>query len=155
LSRFRPRRIVAVASLACIACISAPSTQGAKRSSKEPAAPREVTLTGEIVDCTDFIMSGKRGPERRLTAAKNIDSGMPACFVANPKDGVYLLLTTRGQARTHFQPTPNFLGANLRIKGIVYDQGGIQALKIDTIMTLPSSKRARRPPEDPSKPKID
>src|SRR4029079_18403356 len=103
--------------------------------------------TGEIVDCSEFLFLGKKGPDRVDMQSRHIDSGMPACFIADADHDVYLLLSPEGQAKDQFQPLDNWLGGDGRIMGVVYQKGSLKGLSIDSIKRLGgyTDRQARRP----------
>ena len=101
----------------------------AKQGAPLPSETTPLHARGEIVDCTDYIMLGRKGPERRDMQAANIDSGMPACFISDQGD-VYLLLELGGHARSKFQPTQTWIAGDIIVDGVVYQQGSLKALNI-------------------------
>src|SRR5262245_8675435 len=78
---------------------------------------------------------------------KHIDSGMPACFIADIDHDVYLLLEPESQAKEKFQPTENWLAGDVTISGIVYQKGSLKALTIDSIKRMGgyTDRQSRRP----------
>src|SRR5439155_25045686 len=92
-----------------------------------------VKISGEIVDCADYLMTGRHGAEQRYIQARNIDQGMPACLVADKDGQIYLLMSPSGQAREKFSPTDNFIGGGTLVTGTVYERGAFKSLVIDRI----------------------
>lgn len=149
------RRPIVVVATALTVILFAPALMAAKApKNAPPAEPKEPTSetasfasTGEIVDCTDYLFFGHKGTERRSAQAEHIDSGMPACFIADIDKDVYLLLAADGQAKEKFQPTENFIAGDVSIQGIVYQKGSLKSLAVDNITRLGAytDRQSRRP----------
>jgi hypothetical protein len=144
----RTLRLVTLAALLIGAAATASFAAGpVEPKAKDPAALHE---RGTIVDCTDYMLMGKKGPERRDFQAKSIDSGMPACFLSSRDGEVYLLLELGTQAREKFQPTPTFIAAEIEMDGVVYQRGSLKALAINEIKrTGGYTDRESRRPDNP------
>ena len=145
--------ISVAAVMVLILALAVPMLLAAKAPKNEPA-PTEpesetasLTSTGEVVDCADYLFFGKKGPDRANMQAMHIDSGMPACFIADVDHDVYLLLSPEAHAREKFQPTESFLGGDVLITGIVYQKGSLKALTVDTIKRQGgyTDRQSRRP----------
>jgi hypothetical protein len=164
----RPIPLAAVAVLAIT--VALPLFMAAKAPKNEPAPAQEptsetaaLTSTGEVVDCTDYLFFGKKGPDRVDTQTRHIDSGMPACFIADADHDVYLLLAPDTQAKVKFDPVANWLAGDVLITGIVYQKGSLKALAVDSIKRQGgyTDRQSRRPsnpepsrklnPKDPKK----
>ena len=111
--------------------------------------PEPLHTRGMIVDCTDYMFMGNKAPDRRDQQSKNIDSGMPACFVSSTDGEVYLLLELNGQAREKFQPTPTFILGEIELDGVIYQRGSLKTVAINSIgRTGPYTDRQTRRPDN-------
>ena len=110
---------------------------GDKKKAEKPAPDESDTAslhsTGEIVDCGDYLVMGKKPADHRAIQVKNIDDGLPACFIDDADGQVYLLVDLGGPARTHFQPTDTWLSAGVELDGVVYQRGNLKALTINEV----------------------
>ena len=150
------RRPIAVSLMALLAlALAAPLLLGAKKPKEAAAAaeqqPASATAsfisTGEVVDCTDYLFMGKKGPDRVDMQTRHIESGMPACFIADVDNDVYLLLAPDGQAREKFTPIQNWLAGDVTIIGVAYQKGSMKAVAIDSIKRMGgyTDRESRRP----------
>ena len=117
-----------------------------KQEAPLPSETQPLHARGEIVDCTDYFILGKKGPDRRTIQASNINSGMPACFISDDGD-VYLLVDLGGHAREKFQPTESWIAGDLAVDGVIYQRGSLKALIITTIQRTGgyTDRESRRP----------
>ena len=149
------RRPIVAAVAVLILILVAPALLAAKAPKNEPPAKlpdpqletASLSSTGEIVDCADYMFLGKKGDERRTIQARHVDDGMPACFIADVDKDVYLLIDPDNQVRVKFQPTENYIAADVMIQGVVYQKGSLKALAIDTIARTGgyTDRQSRRP----------
>ena len=110
------------------------------------SGPSSLNTRGEIVDCSEYLLMGKKGNDRIEVQAKNIDSGMPACFIADSGE-IYLLVEYGEQARSKFQPSQTFIDADVIVEGVVYERGSLKALSISDIKRTGgyTDRESRRP----------
>jgi len=125
----------------------APKTATGAGTQEPQAETASFSSTGEVVDCAEYLFFGKKGPDRADIQARHIDSGMPACFIADVDHDVYLLVGAEGQAKEKFQPTENWLGGDVSIIGVVYQKGSLKGLAIDSIKRTGgyTDRQSRRP----------
>jgi hypothetical protein len=91
-----------------------------------------IQVSGEIVDCSSYVLMGRRGVDQRALQAHNIETGMPACLIAD--DGqVYLLLSPAGLVKEKFQPIETYLGGGTTIEGTLYQRGALKAITPDRV----------------------
>lgn len=118
--------LTVVATLSLSAAFAAPPEAKVK-------GPEAFKQRGEIVDCTEYLLTGQHGEARLQFQAQAIDAGRPACFISSEDGEVYLLVQYGGDARSQFQPTTTFMGGDVQLDGVVYQRGALKALSINSI----------------------
>lgn len=110
----------------------------AKKKPEESAAPKvhdpaAFKAKGTILECTDYLLTGRTPDTNRSLQTKNIEAGLPICFVPDEEDEVYLLVEPSAQASSRIQPIENFLGGGVVLDGVVYQKGNLKAITINQI----------------------
>lgn len=141
-------RRAAAALLLASGFLAGQQTFAAKKSEAKDAPPQDTSVAGEIVDCTDYILMGKHGSDRRAIQSRNIDSGMPACLLANEDGQLYLLISPGGPAKSSFQPTDIYIGVGASIEGTVYQKGALKAILVKGVNTAPIKGRPKPPKKE-------
>ena len=142
-----PAVLVLALAVSLILAAKTPKNEPAPAAQEPSSETASFSSTGEVVDCADYLFFGKKGPDRADMQSKHIDSGMPACFIADVDHDVYLLLEPDGLANVKFQPTESWLAGDVTVMGVVYQKGSLKALSIDSIKRQSgyTDRQSRRP----------
>jgi hypothetical protein len=119
--------------MAAAASIAAAASKKSQPAEPATAGPTAFHATGMIMDCSDYLLMGKTPLDHREVQLKNIDAGMPACFMDTADGQVYLLVDLAGQAKEKFQPTGTWISEGVELDGVLYERGGMKSLAINEV----------------------
>ncbi len=100
-------------------------------------APEPVTITGEVVDTTCYLLHDGRGPEHRDCAVTCVKAGSPAAILDDRSHELVLPLTPVS-AESHHGKRPDepllpYVGKRVRVRGTMVRRGGVQAIIIEKV----------------------
>jgi len=91
----------------------------------------DVTLTGEIVDLSCYLASGKKGRVHKTCAQRCAERGLPIGILTG--DGkVYLLLEDHANEQP-YEDAKKLAGIQAEIKGKVFDERGIASVVLGSV----------------------
>jgi type 1 fimbria pilin len=95
-------------------------------------AAESVTVVGEVIDTSCYVISGAKGDAHAECGKKCIKKGSPAGLLENGTDKVYVLIPKKALA---FLPKTvvEKVAKQVSITGKVYTVGGSQFLTVESI----------------------
>jgi hypothetical protein len=96
-----------------------------------------VTITGEVVDTTCYLLHEARGPEHLDCAVTCVKAGTPAAILDDTTNQLVFPLAPVS-AKTHHGKRPDeallpYVGKRVRARGQLVRRGGVSALVIEKI----------------------
>lgn len=91
----------------------------------------DATFTGEIVDLSCYLASGKKGRVHKTCAQRCAERGLPIGILTG--DGkVYLLLEDHANEQP-YEDAKKLAGVQAEVKGKLYDERGIASIVLGSI----------------------
>ena len=100
-------------------------------------APGTVTLTGEIVDTTCYLLHDGKGPEHRACAITCVNAGAPAAILDDRTHELVYPLSPASEAHHHERPDAALLpyvGQRVRVTGRTVRRGGVTAIVVEKVV---------------------
>ena len=94
------------------------------------AAPKTVTVTGEIVDLGCYLGHGAKGEGHKECALKCIAGGMPMGLLT--KAGDLFLLTMSHADAAPFNQCKEWAGSEVKVTGSSMEKSGMKAIEVKT-----------------------
>ena len=94
----------------------------------------EKIIEGEIIDITCYIRHDSKGPDHLKCAEYCATLGMPFGFLEDKTNKIYLILPDGH--KNPIEPYKKFLAKKVKVKGLVYRTGGVEALEIESVEAL-------------------
>ena len=95
------------------------------------AAPKQVTLRGEIVDTGCYLGSGKHGEGHKECATKCVSEGMPIGLLTT--SGKVYLLTPDHDNGDPYNQAKSLAGSMVQVSGALMEKGGISAIDVSSV----------------------
>jgi hypothetical protein len=121
--------VIAVAAATALANPTA-STKTASTS----AAPKQVTMKGEIVDTGCYLAHGARGEKHKACADKCIANGMPMGLLT--ADGALYLLTLNHDDADPFNQAKTMASQTVEVTGTLMARNGMKAIEVTTVKSV-------------------
>ncbi len=118
--------LAAAATVAAVAAFAQP-TEKAKPAAAS-AAPKRVTIKGEIVDTGCFLSHGSRGEKHKGCADKCIANGMPMGLLTT-KGTLYLLTLDHDNADPYNQ-AKSMAAQTVEVTGTLLARNGMKAINV-------------------------
>ena len=99
--------------------------------------PQSVTIVGEVVDTTCYLLHEGKGPEHRDCAVTCVKAGAPAAILDDrTRDLVFPLSPV--SAESHHGKRPDemllpYVGKRVRVSGKAVRRGGVSAIVIEKV----------------------
>lgn len=98
----------------------------------QAAAPKTVSITGEIIDTYCYSLMGARGESHRQCAIDCVKADIPAGLLQDKTNKVYVLLPNKD--KTGLPPEViEKMAQKVTVNGKVYSKGGSRFLTIESI----------------------
>jgi hypothetical protein len=101
-------------------------------------APKEITVTGEVVDLWCYLEAGARGAEHKACAIACAKAGQPIGIV-DEKEHVYLALNGTDKHQPAKDMLTDKMAETITVTGKVINKGGIEAIFINTVKEAPTT----------------
>lgn len=111
--------------------------KGAKEATKA-AAPKSMTLTGEIVDMGCYLAEGAKGEAHKSCASMCISNGMPMGLLTN--DGKLYLLTLNHDKADPYNSAKKMAAEKVTITGTMSERNGMKSLTVDDVKEMNAPK---------------
>ena len=99
--------------------------------------PKQMTITGEVVDLHCYMHSALKGPGHEACAITCAKSGEPVGILENKTNRVYLALGaehgTPGQLSPGTKLLLPYMAKQVTVKGELFDRGGLKAIVIQKV----------------------
>lgn len=123
------KRVFVVLCLALVlvfsfAVVASAQTKAAKKS----AAPKTMSVTGEVVDLGCYLGHGAKGESHKECAAKCIAGGMPMGLLT--KSGQLYLLTMNHDDAAPFNQCKDWAGSEVKVTGPSMVKNGMKAIEV-------------------------
>lgn len=92
------------------------------------AAPKTVTVTGEIMDLGCYLGHGAKGEGHKECALKCISGGMPMGLLT--KSGVLYLLTMSHDDPAPYNQCKEWAGSQVKVTGMTMEKSGMKAIEV-------------------------
>ena len=129
--------VTLTASLAVIAAVAVAHQGGSGKAAT--AAPKQVTLRGEIVDTGCYLAHGARGEKHKGCANKCIANGMPMGLLT--ADGALYLLTLDHDDADPFNRAKELTAQTVDVTGTVLSRSGMKAINVTGVKPVASASR--------------
>jgi hypothetical protein len=123
-----------------LAYVSAFAGDPAKSTAKE--TPKNVTLTGEIVDMGCYLSEGAKGAEHKGCASMCINNGMPMGLLTS--DGKLYLLTLSHDNADPYNAAKKLAAQQVTITGPVDERNGIKSVTVTDIKEVSTGKTQKQ-----------
>jgi hypothetical protein len=124
-------------SFAVIAAVAGARQGGSAKAAS--AAPKQVTLRGEIVDTGCYLAHGARGEKHKGCANKCIANGMPMGLLT--ADGALYLLTLDHDDADPFNHAKELTAQTVEVTGTVLSRSGMKAINVTGVKPVASATR--------------
>ena len=124
------------AGLIVLAALTAAPSEPPTRS---PEPPREVVVTGEVVETGCFVMAGRRGEQHKQCALACARAGQPLGLLEDRTGTLFLVVSDRRHDGGE-DPLLPFVGEKVEIRGSAADRGGLSALLLRRVRPLAAKK---------------
>jgi hypothetical protein len=111
-------------------------TKDAKTEAK--AAPKSLTVQGELVDMGCYLAEGAKGESHKSCASMCIASGMPMGLLT--KDGKLYLLTLNHDNADPYNSAKKLAAEQVNITGPVSERNGVMSLQVDNVNQVSMDK---------------
>ena len=101
---------------------------------KGAAAPKQVTIKGEIVDTGCYLGHGARGEKHKGCASKCIAGGMPMGLLTS--DGTLYLLTLDHDNADPYNQAKDMAAQTVEITGTMLSRSGMKAIDVSGVKPL-------------------
>lgn len=108
------------------AVLASAQTKGAKKA----AAPKEMTVTGEVVDLGCYLGHGAKGEKHKECAQTCISNGMPMGVLT--KTGQLYLLTLNHDDPAPYNSVKGMAGSDVKVTGATMVRNGMKAIEVKT-----------------------
>ena len=122
------KRALVVLGLALALAVSLFALAQADTKASAKAAPRTMTVTGEIVDLGCYLGHGAKGESHRECAAKCASMGMPIGMLT-AKGELYLLTLNHDDAAP-FNQAKEWAGTRVSVTGTMMTKSGMKAIEV-------------------------
>ena len=98
--------------------------------------PAPVTLTGEVVDTTCYLLHDGKGPEHRACAVTCVEAGAPAAILDDRTQELVYPLSPASEAHHHKRPDElllPYVGKRVRVTGRTVRRGGVTAIVVEKV----------------------
>ncbi|MBU6282449.1 hypothetical protein KGQ64_09435 [bacterium] len=102
--------------------------------SATPAPPREISVTGELVETGCFFVGGRRGPHHRACAMGCARVGQPVAIVDDSGVLRIAILDHRNEAPEN--PLIEHLGRRVELSGTAVERGGVHGILVRNVRPL-------------------
>ena len=103
------------------------------------AAPKQVTLKGEIVDTGCFLAHGARGEKHKGCANKCIANGMPMGLLTS--DGTLYLLTLDHDNADPYNQAKDMSAQTVEVTGTVLARNGMKAIDVTGVKAVAAAAK--------------
>jgi hypothetical protein len=110
------------------------SSKGAHAPAKGAAAPKSVTIKGEIVDTGCFLSHGARGEKHAGCANKCIANGMPMGLLTS--DGTLYLLTLDHENADPYNEAKGLAAKTVEVSGMLLARNGMKAIDVTSVKAV-------------------
>jgi hypothetical protein len=100
-------------------------------------APQTVTITGEVVDTTCYLLHDGHGPEHADCAVTCVKAGAPAAILDDKTQELVYPLSAASEAHHHERPDAALLplvGKRVRVTGRTVRRGGVCAIVVEKVV---------------------
>lgn len=100
-------------------------------------APAALTITGEVVDTTCYLLHDGKGPEHRDCAVTCVGAGAPAAILDDRTHELVYPLSPASKAHHHERPDAALLpyvGKRVRVTGRTVRRGGVSAIVVEKVV---------------------
>jgi hypothetical protein len=120
--------------IAVVAVTAFAHPAGTTKTASTPAAPKQVTLKGEIVDTGCYLGHGARGEKHKACADKCIANGMPMGLLT--ADGALYLLTLDHENADPYNEAKNMASQTVEVTGTLMSRSGMKAINVTGVKSL-------------------
>ncbi len=120
-----------VFALAFVFLFSAAFAQQAKKEEPKKGGPKDITVTGEVVDIACFIKMGASGSGHKQCATDCAKAGIPLA-IATEKGEIYLPTAKEDMKGANDILLP-FVAEKVMVTGKLFEKGGQRLLAINTV----------------------
>jgi hypothetical protein len=113
---------------------TASAAEATPRGTPTPAPPREVSVTGELVETGCFFVGGRRGPHHRACAMGCARVGQPVAIVDD--SGVLRIAVLDHRNETPENPLIEHLGRRVELSGTAVERGGVHGILVRNVRPL-------------------
>lgn len=128
--------LMAFALAVAVTTAHAADPKGSKTEAK--AAPKSLTLTGEIVDMGCYMAEGAKGEAHKGCASMCISSGMPMGLLTG--DGKLYLLTLNHDKADPYNSAKKMAAEQVTVTGMMSERNGMKSLSVDDVKEMNAAK---------------
>ena len=103
------------------------------------AAPKPVTLKGELVDMGCYVSHGAAGEKHKDCATKCVAGGMPMGLLTS--DNKLYVLTLNHDNPDPFNKAKDMMSAMVEVTGMVSERGGTRILDVTDVKAVASASK--------------
>lgn len=111
----------------------------APRPSPTPVPPREISVTGELVETGCFFVGGRRGPHHRACAMGCARVGQPVAILDD--SGVLRIAILDHRSETPENPLIEHLGRRVELGGTAVERGGVSGILVRSVRPLSAPRQ--------------
>ncbi len=105
-------------------------------------APKNVTLTGEIVDMGCYLSDGAKGADHKGCASMCISNGMPMGLLTS--DGKLYLLTLNHDNADPYNAAKKLASQQVTITGPVVERDGVKSVTVTEVKAAATEKAQKQ-----------